>query len=239
MADAPRRLRRARAGRILAAGGALLLCPAGFSLAAGETAPSKLPMATVHFEQNATDGDVEVVFRAKGGKDGLATLTVVGPDGRTAIDFRAPDPSTLGIREFEFESPEPSDVAALKAAYPAGTYRFGAATAGGREFRGESTLSHELPATTSFVRPGAEAEDVPVKGLEIAWKPVAGVSGYIVELEQDDLGVSIEAHLSGAATSFSVPDGFLRPGTEYDLGIATVSAGGNVSFVETSFTTAK
>jgi hypothetical protein len=100
-------------------------------------------------------------------------------------------------------------------------------------------LSHELPATTSFVRPGAEAEDVPVKGLEIAWKPVAGVSGYIVELEQDDLGVSIEAHLSGAATSFSVPYGFLRPGTEYDLGIATVSAGGNVSFVETCFTTAK
>jgi hypothetical protein len=239
MADAQRRLRRARAGRVLAAGAALLLLPAGSSLAADGASPSKLPTATVHFEQNATDGDVEVVFRAKGGKDGLAKLTVVGPDGRTAIDFRAPDASTLGIREFEFESPEPSDVAGLKAAYPAGTYRFSAATAGGREFRGESTLSHELPATTSFVRPGAGAEGVAVKGLEIAWKPVAGVSGYIVELEHDALGVSLLAHLSAAATSFPVPDGFLRPGTEYDLGIATVSTGGNVSFVETSFTTAK
>jgi len=35
-----------------------------------------------------------------------------------------------------------------------------------------------------------------------------------------------------------VPDGFLLPGTEYQLAIGTVSAEGNVSFVETTFTTA-
>jgi hypothetical protein len=217
----------------------MLLCPASLALAAGEGAPSKLPKAAVHFEQNATDGDVEVVFQAKGGNEGLAKLTVVGPDGRTAIDFSAPDPSTLGIREFEFESPEPSDVEGLKAAYPAGTYRFTAATGGGKELRGEATLSHELPATTSFVRPVADEEKVPVKGLEIAWAPVAGVSGYILEVEQDDLHTSLVARLPATATSFRVPDGFLRAGVEYELGIATVSAGGNVSFVETSFTTAK
>jgi hypothetical protein len=193
----------------------------------------------VHFEQNATDGDVEVVIRAKGGKEGLAKLTVVGPDGRTAIEFAAPDASTLGIREFEFESPEPTDVAGLKAAYPEGTYRFSGATAGGKAFHGESTLSHALPATTAFVQPGVDAKNVPVKGLEIRWTPVAGVSGYVIELEQDDLGVSLEAHLPGSASSLSVPDGFLRPGMEYDLGIGTVSKGGNVSFVETSFTTAE
>ncbi len=226
-----------RAARALAAA-ALLLGPTGLSLAA-DGAPSKLATATVHFEQNATDGDVEVVIRAKGGKDGLAKLSVTGPDGRTAIDFAAPDPSTLGIREFEFESPEPTDVAGLKAAYPTGKYRFAGATAAGKEFSGESTLSHELPATTAFVQPGVGAQKVPVKGLEIRWTPVAGVSGYVVELEQDELGVSLEAHLPGSASSLSVPDGFLRPGTEYDLGIGTVSKGGNVSFVETSFTTAE
>ena len=199
---------------------------------------STLPVAGVHFEQNATDADVEVVFRVKGRAAGLAKLRVVSPDGRTVIDFAAPDPSTLGIREFEFESPEPADVKGLKAAYPEGVYRFSGATAKGEELRGESTLSHELPATTSFLRPGAGARNVPVRELEITWSPVAKVAGYIVEIEQDDLDVHLEARLPGTATSLVVPDGLLRPGTEYELGIGTVSEAGNVSFVETSFTTA-
>ena len=195
--------------------------------------------ASVHFEQNATDGDVEVVFKAKGGDEGLAKLRVVAPDGRTVIDFTAPDPSTLGIRQFEFESPEPPDVEGLKAAYPEGVYRFSAATVSGEVLSGESTLSHTLPATAVFVHPSAEAEDVGVEGLEISWVPVAGVSAYIVEIENDDLEVGFEATLPGSASTFRVPDGFLTSGTEYDLAIGTVSEADNISFVETSFTTAE
>ena len=222
------------------AGMTLLLGSAGFAWAAGAgSSPSKLPMASVRFEQNATDGDVEVVFKAKGRDEGLAKLSVVSPDGRTVIDFAAPDASTLGIREFVFESPEPTDVKGLKAAYPEGVYQFAGATAAGQELRGESRLSHALPAAASFLRPGPDARSVAVSGLEISWTPPAGkVSGYIIELEQDELDVHLEATLPGSATRFAVPDGFLRPGTEYDLGIGTVSEQGNVSFVETSFTTA-
>ena len=80
--------------------------------------------AKVHFEQNATDGDVEVVFEIKGGDEGLANLRVVSPDGRIVIDFTAPDASTLGIRQFRFESPEPKDIEGLKTAYPEGVYTF-------------------------------------------------------------------------------------------------------------------
>jgi len=229
-----------RSGGGILAGMTLLLGSAGFAWAAGAgSSPSKLPMASVYFEQNATDGDVEVVFKAKGRDEGLAKLSVVSPDGRTVIDFAAPDASTLGIREFVFESPEPKDVNGLKAAYPEGLYKFAGATAAGKELRGESRLSHALPATASFLRPGAGARNVAVAGLEIAWTPPAGkVSGYIIEIEQDELEVHLEATVPGSATRFAVPDGFLRPGTEYDLGIGTVSETGNVSFVETSFTTA-
>jgi hypothetical protein len=193
----------------------------------------------VHFEQNATDGDVEVVFRAKGGDEGLARLRVVSPDGRTVIDFAAPDASTLGIRQFDFESPEPADVEGLKAAYPEGVYRFSGETAAGERLRGESRLAHDLPATASFLRPAAGARNVSGEELEIGWTPVAQVSGYVLEIEQDELDVTLEVRLPAAATSFSVPAGFLRPGTEYELAIGTVTAGGNVSFVETSFTTAE
>ncbi len=80
--------------------------------AADPGAAAPLPVASVHFEQNATDADMEVVFEVKAEDDGLAELFIVSPDGRTVVDFKAPESSTLGIRQFRFESPEPPDVAA-------------------------------------------------------------------------------------------------------------------------------
>jgi hypothetical protein len=44
--------------------------------------------------------------------------------------------------------------------------------------------------------------------------------------------------LPGTATSFAVPDGVLQPGHGYTLALGTVLAGGNASFVETTFATA-
>jgi hypothetical protein len=196
-----------------------------------------LALATVHFEQNATDGDVEVVFEVKGGDEGLVILTVVSPDGRRVVDFTAPDASTLGLRQFRFESPEPKDVKSLKSAYPEGRYKFTAATASGNSLYGESTLSHQLPATTSFIHPKTDAEGVTATNLEIAWAPVENVAAYIIYIEQDELDVSVAARLPESAAVFSVPHEFLRSGTEYQLGIGTVASNGNVSFVETTFLT--
>ena len=93
-----------------------------------ETAAVPFPVASVHLEQNATDGDMEVVFEVKGDQDGLAELLVVSPDGRPVVAFKAPDASTLGIRQFRFESPEPTDAKALQAAYPEGVYAFSGTT---------------------------------------------------------------------------------------------------------------
>jgi hypothetical protein len=132
------------------------------------------PVAFVQFEQNATDGDVEVVFEVKGGDDGLTELVVVSPDGRTVVDFKAPGSSTFGMKQFRFETPEPSDVESLKAAYPEGVYEFYGKDSSGAKFDGKSTLSHRLPATATFTNPVPGAEDVPVKDLEITWKVAVG-----------------------------------------------------------------
>lgn len=191
--------------------------------------------ASVRFEQNATDGDVEVVFEVTGGDDGLAKLTIVAPDGRIVVDFNAPDASTMGIRQFEFESPEPGDTEGLRSAYPEGMYTFTGATSAGDAFRSESMLTHALPATTDILRPGSSA--VSATGLDIAWTAVEGIEAYIVEIEHDEFDVKVTARLPGSATAFSVPDGFLQPGREYELGIGTVAGNGNSSFIETTFTT--
>lgn len=202
------------------------------------TADAPFALARVHFEQNATDGDVEVVFEVKGGDEGLTRLAVAAPDGRTVVDFAAPEASTLGMRQFRFESPEPRDTASLAAAYPEGVYVFTGITGSGARLRGESRLSHRLPPPTSFLRPGTEARDVASGRQEIAWTPVEDLAAYIVYVEQDELNLNLTARLLGSVTTFVVPDGFLLPGTTYQLGIGTVTDEGNISFVETTMTTA-
>jgi hypothetical protein len=200
--------------------------------------PTAFAVARVVFEENATDKDAEVVFEAMGGGEGLAKLTVVSPDGRTIVDFTGPGDSKLGIRQFRFESPEPKDIASIKAAYPEGAYTFTATTASGKKLESKATLSHKLPVSPSFLKPGANAEGVSAKNLEITWTPVKNVAAYMIYIEQEESGMNIEAKLPGSMAKFAVPDGFLLPGTEYTLGIGTVGNGGNSSFVETSFTTA-
>lgn len=202
-----------------------------------EDAPSKpFDAANVRFEQNATDSDVEVVFEANPSDEGLAKLSVVSPDGRTVFDFNLPDASTLGIRQFQFESPEPKDTASLKSAYPEGKYTFAAVSVSGDRYVGESNLSHVLPEPASILQP-KEEEPSALDG-KVVWSPGANRSACIVEIEQDELGVNFTATLPGDTTEFPFPEGFLRADTEYAVTVGTVSEEGNISFVEMSFSTA-
>jgi hypothetical protein len=73
----------------------------------------------------------------------------------------------------------------------------------------------------------------------ITWTAVRNVAAYIVTIEQGELDVSITARLPASVARFAVPAGFLRPGTAYQVGIGTVTSDGNITFVETTFTTAE
>lgn len=193
--------------------------------------------ANVRLEQNTTDGDMEVVFEVKTRAGGLNRLRITTPAGRTVVDFTAPDTSTLGMRQFIFESPEPNDVRSLQAAYPEGEYHFNGTTVSGARLQGKSILRHRLPATVSFVQPPAGSQGVSIKNLRITWTPVKEVAAYIVYIEQDERDVHVTTRLPATIVAFDVPDGFLQPDTEYMLGIGTVNEVGNISYVETSFTT--
>ena len=197
------------------------------------------PIATVHFEQNATDGDKEVVFQVKAQTEGLDELIIRSPDGRTLVAFKAPDASTLGMRQFRFETPEPSDSKSLRGAYPEGVYEFSGKTSAGAKLVGRSTLSHQLPATATFTKPAPEAENVSVKDFKISWRPVEGVTSYIVTIDQSELDAHFMVRVPASSTSFALPDGFLARDTKYKMAIGTVTRQGNISFVESTFATEK
>ena len=217
-----------------------VVCHGLASVAAGSTdEPAVFETASVRLEQNVTDEDVEVVFEVTGGDEGLAKLTVVSPDGRTVVDFRAPDGSTMGVRSFKFESPEPQDVEGLKQAYPKGTYVFTGKNVLGNELRAQADLHHALPAPVSFRQPRPGATGISIEDLEIAWAPVAEAVAYIVELEQEELNLKLNAQLPSPAVALTVPRNLLAPGVEYKLSIGTVSSAGNISVVETTFTTSE
>jgi hypothetical protein len=220
---------------------ALLSCILVVPIVVAEKSGSKtesFDVASARFEQNATDGDVEAVFEAIAGEDGLSKLAIVAPDGRTVVEFAAPGHGAMGMRQFRFESPEPKNAAALEKAFPEGEYTFTGSTSSGAQFRDKATLSHKLPRTTSFVSPKEDAHNVAAKNLKISWAPVKNVAGYTVELDPSKTSAHLEMKLPATATSFVVPEGILAPGGKCQLGIGTISRDGNVSIIETTFTVA-
>jgi hypothetical protein len=192
----------------------------------------------VRLEQNATDEDVEVVFEATGGDIGLATLRVAAPDGRTVIDFKAPD-TKLGIRRLVLESPEPVNDGRLQKDFPPGAYTFTGSTVKGEKLSGKVTLSHQLPGPASLVRPRPKEKNVPLKGLQLQWTAPKNLAACIVAIEDEETSVKLlQATLPGTATTLAVPDGLLASGREYKVEVGTVAREGNRSTVESNFTTA-
>src|SRR6267142_170854 len=119
---------------------------------------------------------------------------------------------------------------------PSRSHRF---TSNGMQFTGKSTLTHRLAGSATFVKPGQATATVAVKGLKLAWKPVEGVASYSVGIKHEESNVNLTALLPASSTSFAVPDGFLVAGKKYTLAVGAVTREGNITFVETTFTTEK
>jgi hypothetical protein len=201
------------------------------TVAAGE-----IDEAVLYMEQNLTDGDMEVVIKLTGGDEGLGALTITAPDGRTLLDARSPG-AKLGLRPFKIESPEPAADGSVQADWPAGRYQVVGTSIAGETLTGSVELSHEMPTGATFVQPTAGQEGVKTDGV-IKWEGPAEVANYVLILEDEKTDLELEVELPADTTSFQLPPGYLRPGTEYKLAIGAVAGNGNRSFVEIEIETA-
>ena len=216
----------------------LALCFALLTSAIGEQNALPFKELSMRFEVNETDGDGEVVFFVKA-SEGLNSFQVLAPDGKVIIFILSNDERTgidpIGLAQFRLETGEPS-IDGVKAAYPEGAYQFLARTISGGQLFGEAILSHVLLPAPVFSPDGAQGVDP--NHAVVKWQPVEGAVAYEVEIENDDLEVNVTATLPGSTRRFNIPQGFLLPGTEYAVGVATITADGNVSVAESSFVTA-
>jgi hypothetical protein len=189
----------------------------------------------IALEQNATDGDAEVVLFAQGGDEGLRRLTVTAPNGRRVARIEG-DKRGVGLREFLLESAEPPDLAAVLASFPEGAYDFAARPVGGGCLRGEAELSHALAPATTLLTPEADAV-VPLEDLVLSWQAVAEAAAYVVELNNEDTGEEMTFVVLPPTASLTIPAAALAPGAEYQYGVGVRAATGNLTVVELTFTT--
>ena len=223
--------------RPLAAIGVALMTTSASAVFAAQ--PSEFEEATIIVERNDTDGDTEVVIDLTAGDEGLRTLNIRTPDGRSIARVASHDPSSGGMREFYFESPEPEGDAIL-ASYPEGTYIFYGRSTSGELFLSSAELSHSLPAAPTITNP-VQDEVVGSDALTIHWSNVSGIAQYIVEIENEsaDPEQARTVNVPASLTSFDVPAALLVPGADYQVGIAAVGQNGNLTVTETTLSTAE
>jgi hypothetical protein len=195
--------------------------------------------ATMYVEQNATDGDTEVVIAGTAGDEGLRRLYIKSP-ARDRMTTLLADDATPGMREFHFETPEPPGEAVL-AFYPEGTYVLRGVSTSGEVFRSVLTLSHDLPPAVTILHPAEDAEVPAQQALVVRWSAAADIEQFVIEIENEsaDPEQALTVNLPPNVTSFRVPAWFLRPGSEFQVGVHTVAENGNIVAVESVFTTAE
>lgn len=190
---------------------------------------------SVTLEQNATDGDSEIVFFAKGQDDGLKKLTVLSPDGEKVIKFKG-DREGIGIREFAFESAEPPDLDKVLDSFPEGAYEFRGRTVEGDRLQGFAFLSHALAPQTEILTPTGN-KPVPRDNVVVSWEAVPEAVVYIVEVKNETTENALLVEVPADFTSFDVPKVWLELDTEYQVAVGVKTITGNLTNVESTFRT--
>ncbi|MCV2488358.1 fibronectin type III domain-containing protein [Geodermatophilus sp. YIM 151500] len=212
-------------------------------------------------EHNATDQDSGV--HGTVGHDGLVDVCVRLPGGEQLL---AVDPAgrldALGINDFFFESREPPadeyPLEVLREDFPEGEYTISGTDVGGTARVGTARFTHDIPAAPVITAPALAEEEnageavLSPSGLVVRWEPVTAtldgepvtVTGYeviVTQVEHDDPdGLSrpvFDVHLPPDRTELAVPDGFLRPGTLYELEVLALEESGNQTITLGFFTT--
>lgn len=218
---------------LLTAGTALLAVLSGCThLDSDPSVPgAEFAEAKLVIEQNATDGDAELIALVRGKDEGIGKLRIYDPDGAVLLDLSTQD-STVGLRVFSIESAEPG-VAEVIRAYPEGRYRIEGVTISGAKLYASTNLSHKFPAA-----PKLKVNNI---AGTITWSPSEDAVKYIIELERqlkngDEIILKIE--LPTSIRLFSIPKDFLVPG-DYQVGLEVHGKNGNIVVVEQELTRGK
>ena len=227
------------------------------STASAGTAAKVIPLeaSTMIIEYNASAEDIGVQFFLD--SDGWREVEIFDPSGAEIFSAETEGRLTRqgGGTELFLESVEPPTdevpIARFFKRFPEGTYRFRARDNAGNLLRGSAEFTHDIPAGPVLITPvpavGADcARRVPMP-VTIAWEPVTTsianlpieIKGYEVIVESEELPLNFDVKFPADVLQLTVPDGLLKPATDYIFEVLAVEEGGNQTITEGCFRTAR
>ncbi len=212
--------------------------------------------ARIKFEINATDGDggMQIFVDA----DEWKSLEIRDPNGKMVFESRTRGAfGKNGGTELFLETGEPAftelPLPELLERFPAGVYTFRAKGLEGERMTGTATLTHNLPDGPHLMAPLQQGplQQGPLQdpnNTTLVWEPVPPPNGspivaYQVLVVNPSTGlpavpkVTLDVHMPPTATRLIVPQGFLRPDTEYEWEVLAIEAGGNQTLSSSFFKT--
>ena len=239
------------AAAVVLVGGRVPARASGQSAAASTTTSLKVKDARLKFEINATDhdGGVQVFIDA----DSWKRISVFDPAGRRVFTSTTEGRmARQGGTELFLESAEPTfsklPLAKLLERFPAGTYRIRGVSLDGKPYIGSAQLTHDLPDGPKLISPLEGGRKQDPRRTVLVWKRVppangSPIVGYQVLVVQPETGlralpkVTLDVTMPPTATTLTVPDGFLRPATEYEWEVLAIERGGNQTLSSSTFVT--
>ncbi|MFN0007076.1 MAG: hypothetical protein ACKVXR_04140 [Planctomycetota bacterium] len=211
--------------------------------------PSSLPSRTLAFDEVTMHLEVDLPYPVRSLIDmptevvlevaspfALAHLRVVSPHGRVVFELERPDAVSTGLAEISLEC-EGNSLRDVLREFPPGEYRVQATTLKGLPVEGIARLSNRFPGLFAAVAP-IDGEVVPEGDVTIEWTSSRGAARYVLEVEQEESGFTLEVALIPGETRFTVPAQLLRPGVTYEYSLAVQGDTDNELEVEGRFATA-
>ena len=162
----------------------------------------------------------------------LASLRLLRGTREILALASAPE-SRLGIHELSLEA-EGGTLAQLLEAYPSGDYEVEARTLAGDLLRGTARLGAEFPGLFRVLSPGA-GEVLPPGDVVLTWSPARSAACYVLEVEQEESGFSLELRMEAGQRRCVIPAPILRAGETYDYSLTVQGDNDNELEIEGRF----
>lgn len=146
----------------------------------------------------------------------LASLRLLRGTREVLALGSAPE-SRLGIHELSLEA-EGGTLAQLLEAYPPGDYEVEALTLAGDRLRGTARLGAAFPGPFRVLSPAA-GDVLPPGDVLLTWSPARSAACYVLEIEQEQSGFSLELRMQPGERRCVIPAQVLRAGETYDYSL--------------------
>lgn len=122
-------------------------------------------------------------------------------------------------------------------AYPPGKYVAIGKSVTGETLSGKALLSCDRLHPPEIIYPKDGNTGISVNNLVVQFTPPEGTEAIRFEIEDEEEEIAVKADLPGDATTFEMPNNWLKPGVEYTMDIKIISENGNQTVRDVRFIT--